>query len=72
MASVEHHLGIRYGSTTDDDKFSLERVACMGCCGLSPVIVIDGIVYGKIEHKKLVKLLNKLSKVEDDKQDTKQ
>ena len=72
MVSVEHHLGIRYGSTTDDDKFSLERVACMGCCGLSPVIVIDGIVYGKIEHKKLVKLLNKLSKVEDDKQNTKQ
>jgi NADH-quinone oxidoreductase subunit E len=72
MGSVERHLGIRYGSTTDDDKFSLERVACMGCCGLSPVIVIDGIVYGKVEHKKLAKLLNKLSKVEDDKQNTKQ
>ncbi len=72
MESVERHLGIRYGSTTDDDKFGLERVACMGCCGLSPVIVIDGIVHGKIEHKKLVKLLNKLSKVEDDKRNTKQ
>jgi NADH:ubiquinone oxidoreductase subunit E len=72
MGSVERHLGIRYGSTTDDDKFSLERVACMGCCGLSPVIVIDGIIYGKIEHKKLVKLLNKLSRVEDDTRNTNQ
>lgn len=66
MESAQRHLGIRCGSTTEDDKISLERVACLGCCSLSPVIVIDGIVYSKMGPRKLVKLLNKLSRVEDD------
>ena len=34
-------LAINQGETTDDGMFSLERVACLGCCGMAPVIVID-------------------------------
>ncbi|MFB3764266.1 MAG: NADH-quinone oxidoreductase subunit NuoE [Methanotrichaceae archaeon] len=65
---VECDLGIRYGETTDDGKISLGRVACMGCCALAPVIVIDGDVHGKVAQKELGKLLNNLCRIEDDKQ----
>lgn len=64
---VERNLGIHYGETTDDGKISLERVACMGCCALAPVIVIDGNVHGKTAQKELGKILNDLRGVEDGK-----
>ena len=34
-------LGIKIGETTEDEKFSLERVACLGCCGMAPVVMVD-------------------------------
>jgi NADH-quinone oxidoreductase subunit E len=37
----ERQLGIKVGETTEDGNFSLERVACMGCCMLAPVVRID-------------------------------
>ena len=60
MESVERELGIHPGDTTADGKFSLERVACMGCCALAPVIVVDEKVHGKMAQTKLKKLLNEL------------
>ncbi len=67
MDRVTHNLGIHFGETTDNGKFSLERVACMGCCAIAPVIVIDGNVHGKMAQKELGKLLNELHGVEDGK-----
>ncbi len=67
MDRIMHNLGVHFSETTDDGKFSLERVACMGCCALAPVIVIDGNVHGKIAQKELGKLLNDLHGVEDGK-----
>ena len=52
-------LGINEGETTRDGVFSLERVACLGCCGMAPVVVIDGNFYGRCTVKKVDKLLNK-------------
>jgi NADH:ubiquinone oxidoreductase subunit E len=51
-------LGIAEGETTEDRIFSLERVACVGCCGMAPVVVIDNDVYGKCTIQKIDKLLN--------------
>ena len=51
-------LGIGEGETTEDRMFSLERVACVGCCGMAPVLVIDNDVYGKCTIQKIDKLLN--------------
>jgi len=45
---MEQELGISSGGTTDDYKFSLERVACFGSCALAPVMVIDNKVYGRM------------------------
>ena len=41
-------LGIQPGQTTKDGMFTLENVACLGCCGLAPVMMIDGEAYGKL------------------------
>lgn len=47
LESLERALNIECGQTTEDSKFSLERVACIGCCALAPVVVIDEEVYSK-------------------------
>jgi NADH-quinone oxidoreductase subunit E len=45
---VEQALGIKAGETTADQRFSLEKVNCLGCCALGPVMVIDGEAHGKL------------------------
>lgn len=47
------------GDTTDDGKFTLEATRCLGCCGLAPVIMIDGEVYGKLVPNDIPGILNK-------------
>lgn len=55
---IEDQLGVAAGETTVDGKFSLDDVACLGCCSLAPVIMINEKVYGKLDDKKLRKVLN--------------
>ena len=46
-------LGISEDETTEDGMFSLERVACLGCCGMAPVVVIDNDFYGRCTIQKV-------------------
>ena len=55
LQAVEHKLGIQPGGTTEDYKFSLERVACFGSCALAPVMVVDKTVYGRMTPEKAKK-----------------
>jgi len=48
MDRAKELLGIEAEETTPDMKFTLERVNCLGCCALGPVIVIDNEYYGKV------------------------
>ncbi|MFZ5640256.1 MAG: NADH-quinone oxidoreductase subunit NuoE [Bacillota bacterium] len=48
MDSFERRLEIKEGETTPDREFSLERVACVGCCALAPVVVVDEKVESKV------------------------
>lgn len=57
LDSFERELGIRSGETTYDDKYSLESVRCVGCCGLAPVFIIDGKFYGKMTQEKIPQIL---------------
>jgi NADH-quinone oxidoreductase subunit E len=41
-------LGVEDGGTTDDGKFTVEAVACLGCCSLAPVIMIDEETFGRL------------------------
>ncbi len=54
---VSDILGIKPGETDADGLFSLETVACLGCCSLAPVMSINGRVYGKLDRKSLTKIL---------------
>lgn len=48
LDSWERRLEIKCGETTEDRQFSLERVACVGCCTLAPVTVINNEIHGKV------------------------
>jgi NADH:ubiquinone oxidoreductase subunit E len=59
MATVSQELGIQPGGTTEDYKFSLERVACFGSCALAPVMVVDNTVYGRMTTVKARQVLSR-------------
>ncbi|MCX8058558.1 MAG: NADH-quinone oxidoreductase subunit NuoE [Spirochaetes bacterium] len=53
-------LKINTGETTNDGLFSIEEVACLGCCSLAPVIMINEKVFGKLEPQKIKKIIDEL------------
>ncbi len=57
MDKVEESLEIKAGETTKDMKFTLERVNCLGCCALGPVVVIDKDYHGKVAPAKVKEVL---------------
>lgn len=62
--SVRNYLGVQAGKTTDDGLFSWEEVACLGCCSLSPAMMINGRAYGKLDGDKVVKILEDIRKAD--------
>eukprot|EP01008_Symbiontida_sp_HLA12_P000821 NODE_183_length_1146_cov_1.525904_g180_i0.p1 GENE.NODE_183_length_1146_cov_1.525904_g180_i0~~NODE_183_length_1146_cov_1.525904_g180_i0.p1 ORF type:complete len:155 (+),score=22.41 NODE_183_length_1146_cov_1.525904_g180_i0:557-1021(+) len=60
LDEVERRLGIQDGETSEDLKYTLETVACIGCCGLAPTIVIDDTTYGSLSSKEIPKIFNKI------------
>ena len=59
LEAIERELKIKAGDTTPDELFSLERVACFGCCALAPVVVVDKDVHGRMSSPKAQRLLKK-------------
>jgi NADH-quinone oxidoreductase subunit E len=57
LEALERELGIRVGQTAEDGNFSLERVACIGCCMLAPVVVIKDKIYPKMTPFKVEEAL---------------
>ena len=57
LEAVQSALKIAPGQTSRDKMFSLEVVACMGACGLSPVICINGEFYAKVTPAKIAKII---------------
>jgi NADH-quinone oxidoreductase subunit E len=60
-------LGLEGEGTTEDRKYTVEKVACLGCCSLSPVIMVDDKVYGGLTRKKAKRIFKRLER-EDAKQ----
>ena len=56
LEEVERLLGIKEGETSDDLEYSIETVACIGACGLSPTIMVNKKVHGKMTPKKVAEL----------------
>lgn len=66
MDALERHFGIKEGETTEDGAYSMEAVACIGCCALSPCMMVNTeTVFGKLVPKKAVELIAALSGKED-------
>jgi NADH-quinone oxidoreductase subunit E len=51
-------LGIEVGQTTKDGLFSLETVACLGCCSIAPAMMVNGRFFGRLDKKKVEYLLD--------------
>jgi len=58
------HLKIKNGETTKNGLFTLETVACLGCCSLAPVVMIGDRVYGKQTPAGIIDLLEKIREAE--------
>ncbi|MCC8073805.1 MAG: NADH-quinone oxidoreductase subunit NuoE [Clostridiales bacterium] len=64
LQTIKDELGIDDGETTSDGLFSLKCVACLGCCSLSPVMMINGDTYGSLTPDKTKKILKELKEAE--------
>lgn len=49
LEEFQNELGVSEGESTPDKLFHLQTVRCVGCCGLAPVVVINGKTYGKVK-----------------------
>lgn len=63
IQKIKETLSIDVGETTEDKKFTLEAVRCVGACGLAPVMVVDQDTHGVLTQEKAMKTLNNYSPV---------
>ena len=59
LQKIEKELGIKAGETTSDLRFTLETVACIGACGLAPVMQINDDTHGRLTPDKIPAILNR-------------
>lgn len=57
LAKLKEFLGIEEGEMTEDKKYSLETVRCLGACGLAPVVVVDHDTHGSLDPVKVSEIL---------------
>ena len=63
LSEIERVLGIKADTTpTEDGLFSVSALRCVGACGLAPVMIINGKVYGKVTPAKAVEIVNEYKK----------
>ena len=59
LEKLERDLNIKTGQKTPDGHFGLESVRCVGCCGLAPVVVVGGDLYGQVTPTQMARILKK-------------
>jgi len=57
--SIRDELGVGEGETTDDRLFTVEHVACLGCCSLAPVMMVDDTTYGRLTPQVVRRVLHR-------------
>ena len=58
ILELERQLGVGLNAVTPDGEFSMEAVRCIGCCGLAPVMTVNGEVFGSVKIAQLKKILD--------------
>ncbi|AEH50205.1 NADH dehydrogenase (ubiquinone) 24 kDa subunit [Pseudothermotoga thermarum DSM 5069] len=66
LKALEEELGIKPGEVTQDLKFSVDKVGCLGACALAPAMVINGEVYGNLNAEKTKEIIRKYKERKDD------
>ena len=61
LAGFERELGIQAGQTTEDGKYSLEPVACLGACSLAPVVKFGEEILGNVKAKDVARLIKRMA-----------
>ena len=61
LEALKDELGVDSGETTEDLKFTLESVACIGACGLAPVIMVNDDTHGRLTPEKIPEILAEYS-----------
>ncbi len=59
VENLSRDLGCKLGGTTQDRRFSLEGVRCLGCCGIAPVITVDDDVHREVRAKEVAAILER-------------
>jgi NADH-quinone oxidoreductase subunit E len=59
IEAIQDELGVEVGDTTDDGLFTLNTVACIGCCSLAPVIMVNEETHGKLTPASVRKIFRK-------------
>ena len=57
LSALQDEIGISVGETSDDGLFTLHSVACLGCCSLAPVFMINETTYGNLTKDKIKKII---------------
>ena len=65
LEEFERQLGLSAGETTADKKFTLETVACLGCCAIGPVVVVDGDFHAQTSVRKVSSIIKQYAKKRD-------
>lgn len=60
--ALERATGTTCGCTSDDGKYTLEKVACIGCCSLGPVVNVNGEIKGRLTADKSTALIKEFAK----------
>lgn len=63
-ATLHERLGIGHAETTEDLKFTAEFVACIGACGMAPVIMVNDATYGSLSVQKMNEVIDKYRAME--------
>jgi NADH:ubiquinone oxidoreductase subunit E len=58
LTKVQEGLGVKTGETTEDRRFSVDVVRCIGACGLAPAVLVNDDVYGRVKTTKIMEILD--------------
>ena len=71
LKEFEARLGIKAGETTEDGRFTLTTLRCVGACGLAPVVQVNGKTYGNATTETVKEILEEYSKDDDETEEAK-
>ena len=65
LEEIETLLHVQEGQSTEDGQFHVNVVRCLGCCGLAPVVSIDGKIFGKVKKSEIMEILSRYTHEEN-------